>query len=169
MPKIVSGGQLSVENWRKLWSVRAAWGFWKALLVSLSFTGHGEIQVALNIDRNRYCSQKSKKAEEEDIEAFIRMAQSFADTEDQQNADAVLHVSISANEEAHENMKNPDMCEAPKDLMKDEIQEERLDAAVQERVINIKSLMEKLDFSPNQVMDALSILVSEQRKYLAML
>ena len=37
------------------------------------------------------------------------------------------------------------MCEALNNLMKDEIQEERLDAAVQEHVINIKCLMEKLN------------------------
>ena len=71
----------------------------------------------------------------------------FTNTENRQNADAVLHVSISANDEAHENVKRtgPDMCEALNNLMKDEIQEERLDAAVQEHVINIKCLMEKLN------------------------
>ncbi|MBQ9009533.1 MAG: hypothetical protein IJ088_09415 [Clostridia bacterium] len=113
----------------------------------------------------------SRNAKEEDIEEFIRMVQAFTDSEDQQNADAVLQVSISANAEAFENVKrrNPDMCKAMKDLMKEEIQEERVDAAEQERVINIKSMMENLKLSASQAMDALNIPISEQRKYIAML
>jgi len=113
----------------------------------------------------------SRKAKEEDIESFIRMVQEFKDTEDQQNADAVLQVSISANLEAFENVKrrNPDMCKAMKDLMKDEIQEERVDAAEQERVINIKSMMKNLNLSATQAMDALNIPVADQRKYTPML
>ena len=61
------------------------------------------------------------------------------------------------------------MCKAMKDLMRDEIQEERVEAAEQERVINIKSMMENLKLSASQAMDALNIPVSEQRKYIAML
>lgn len=99
------------------------------------------------------------------------MVRTFTDTADQQNADAVLQVSISANEEAYENVKrrDPDMCKAMKDLMKEEIQEERIDAAEQERVINIKSMMKNLRLSASQAMDILNIPVSEQRKYIALL
>lgn len=61
------------------------------------------------------------------------------------------------------------MCIAMKELMKDEIEEERVDAAEQERVINIKSMMENLKLSATQAMDALNIPISEQRKYSAML
>ncbi len=61
------------------------------------------------------------------------------------------------------------MCRALKDLMKEEIQKERADAAEQERVKNIKSMMENLKLSASQAMDALNIPVSEQRKYIAQL
>ena len=61
------------------------------------------------------------------------------------------------------------MCRALKDLMKEEIQEERADAAEQERVKNIKSMMENLKLSASQAMDALNIPVSQQRKYIAQL
>lgn len=113
----------------------------------------------------------SRKATEDDIEAFIQLVHQFTDTEDQQNADAVLQVSISANEEAFENVKrrNPAMCKAMKELMKEEIKEERADAAEQERVINIKSMMENLHISASQAMDALNIPVADQRRYAAML
>ena len=61
------------------------------------------------------------------------------------------------------------MCRALKDLMKEEIQKERADAAEQERVKNIKSMMENLKLSATQAMDALNIPVSQQRKYIAQL
>ena len=61
------------------------------------------------------------------------------------------------------------MCRALKDLMKEEIQKERADAAEQERVKNIKSMMENLKLSASQAMDALNIPVLQQRKYIAQL
>ncbi|MBQ9437598.1 MAG: hypothetical protein IJU50_04635, partial [Lachnospiraceae bacterium] len=107
------------------------------------------------------------KAKEEDIENFIQMAQSFADKEDKQNADAVLQVSISANEEAFENVKrrNPAMCKAMKDLMKDEIQEENQKAIDTSLIAAIRSLMKKKGWDATEAMDSLSIPEIDQIRY----
>ena len=61
------------------------------------------------------------------------------------------------------------MCQAMKDLMKDEIQEENQKAIDLDRVLSIKSLMEKLNLSAEQAMDALSIPLIEQKKYVSRL
>ena len=79
----------------------------------------------------------TKRATEEDAERFIEMARKFTELGDRHNADAVLQVSVSANLEIYENVKrrNPAMCQAMKDLMKDEIQEENQKAIDLDRVL----------------------------------
>ena len=69
------------------------------------------------------------------------------------------------------------MCEALRELMKDEIQEEK-DEAVKAatkatkdktRLDSIKSLMKKMKWTAKQAMDALSISASDQKRYSSML
>ena len=68
----------------------------------------------------------SNKATEEDIKRFIEMTSEFTEPIDKENADAVMHVSINANREVYNKIReeNPFMCQALRELMKDEIQEE---------------------------------------------
>ncbi|MBR3539388.1 MAG: hypothetical protein IKN79_10020 [Eubacterium sp.] len=68
----------------------------------------------------------TKRLTEEDAERFIEMAGGFTEQGDKSNADALLQVSVSANRAVFESIKrrNPIMCEALRELMKEEIQEE---------------------------------------------
>ena len=68
---------------------------------------------------------------------------------------------------ANKNVKrrNPEMCKALKELMKDEIQKE-VDKILFK---SIKNLMETLKLTVVQAMDALKIPSLDQGKYLAML
>ena len=133
------------------------------------FTFPTQVVVTGELDSKLHPSLKilSRKAKEEDIENFIQMAQSFADKEDKQNADAVLQVSISANEEAFENVKRriPAMCKAMKDLMKDEIQEENQKAIDTSLIAAIRSLMKKKGWDATEAMDSLSIPDTDQIRY----
>ena len=61
------------------------------------------------------------------------------------------------------------MCEALRDLMKDEIQEERQDAADIATVILIKNLMKKQGWDANKAMDNLAIPAADQLRYAARL
>lgn len=85
-----------------------------------------------------------------------------------------LQVSVSANSEVYEKMKrDPLMCEALRELMKDEIQEEK-DEAVKTatdktRLDSIRSLMKKMKMTAEQAMDALSISAADQKRYSTML
>ena len=109
----------------------------------------------------------TKRATEEDAERFIEMARQFKEPGDQHNVDAVLQVSVSANREIFENVKrrNPVMCQAMKELMKEDIQEEKQEAVDLDRILSIKSLMKKLNLTADQAMDALSIPLMDQKKY----
>ena len=109
----------------------------------------------------------SKKPEEKDVETFVQEALNYTNPGDQEDADAVLQVSISQNLELYEQLKrrDPIMCDALRALMKPEIDEELKNAVDQNRIESIKNLMYSLKFTPQQAMDALKIPASEQSKY----
>ena len=117
----------------------------------------------------------SNKATEEDIKRFIEMTSEFTERIDKENADAVMHVSINANREVYNKIReeNPFMCQALRELMKDEIQEEIKAAeekAVDEKLItSIKNLMKKFGMDAKTVMDGMGISATDQLRYLAML
>lgn len=68
----------------------------------------------------------SKKAEEEDVRAFIQEAARLTEPGERSNVDAVMQASVAANRELYENLRrcNPCMCEALRELMKEEIERE---------------------------------------------
>lgn len=94
---------------------------------------------------------------------------------DRHDADAILQVSVSANSEVYEKVKrrNSIMCDALRELMKEEIQEEKDEAvkATKDKTLleSIKSLMKKMKWTAEQAMDALSISASDQKRYSSML
>lgn len=62
---------------------------------------------------------------EEDARAFIEDARKLTDQGDLINVDAILQVSVSANYDLYNELKRryPEMCEAMKRLMRDEMME----------------------------------------------
>ena len=111
------------------------------------------------------------------------MTSNFTEPIDKENADAVMHVSINANREVYNKIReeNPFMCQALRELMEDEIQEEIKAAeekAAQEATIkavdattiaNIKSLMQTLSMDAKAAMETLRISTADQIRYMAML
>ena len=74
----------------------------------------------------------SRNAEKNDVETFVRAAESYIGKSEKSDADAVLQVSMSANYELYEKVRRENtMCEALRRLMKDEI-EETIDEAKRE-------------------------------------
>ena len=107
------------------------------------------------------------------------MTSAFTAPIDKQNADSVMNVSISANREVYNKIRreNPFMCQALRELMKDEIQEE-IQTAVQEgkkeavdnsTIAHIKNLMKKLGMDAKTVMEGMGISAADQLRYMAML
>ena len=77
---------------------------------------------------------------EEDIKTFIGKAQNYKEPGDRHNADAVMQVCVSANTAAYRKIREEEkMCEALRELMKDEIQAEfdkGVDAGRQEGILS---------------------------------
>ena len=115
------------------------------------------------------------------------MARSFTEPIDKQNADAVMNISINANKEVYNKIReeNPFMCQALRELMKEEMEEE-IQTAVKEAetraaqeatkkatdatiIASIKSLMQKLGMDAKVAMETLGISAADQRRYMTML
>lgn len=109
----------------------------------------------------------TKRVREDDVEAFIRMAREFTEPGDRHNADAILQLSVSANRSVYDELKrrDPAMCEALRDLMKEEIQEENQKAVDVALVAVIRSLMKKNNIGASEAMETLSIPVADQIRY----
>lgn len=67
----------------------------------------------------------SKNAREEDVRRFLETVSGYTKQGDKNNADAVLQVSVIANKKLYQAIRRDfGMCEALKELMKDEIDKE---------------------------------------------
>lgn len=141
--------------------------------VSGIFNTPSQILVTSELDPELHASLRilSKRAKESDVESFLRMAQGFTEPGDRQNADAVLQLSVSANRNVYDEIKrrDPIMCEALRELMKEEIQEENQKAVDIATIIHIKNLMNKQGWDAPKAMDSLGIPASDQLRYAARL
>ena len=123
----------------------------------------------------------SKNAMEEDVRGFIEEASRLTEPGDRNNADAVMQASVSANRVLYEKIRrcNPAMCEALRELMKDEIEREieerERKAALQaeqkakkESTIElIRNLMDSMKWTAEQAMEAMKVPVKEREQYMA--
>ena len=67
----------------------------------------------------------SKKISEEAVLDFVNYMRGLLEAGEKERADAVLQVSVSANRKLYDDMRRrSNMCEALRELMKDEIEEE---------------------------------------------
>lgn len=67
----------------------------------------------------------SNHAKKEDVEEFLRKAEGMNTPRDRQNVEAVLQVSVRANDELYREIrKDANMCDALRELMKDDIERE---------------------------------------------
>jgi hypothetical protein len=85
---------------------------------------HTQIVVTGQLSRETHSSLRilSKNAQIEDIKRFLMTSQELVTPGDKHNADAVLQVSVSANGRIYSKVKEElTMCEALRELMKDEI------------------------------------------------
>ena len=131
-----------------------------------------QIIVTRELDSDKHASLKilSKNAREQDVRKFLEEAKLAKEPGDLQNIDAVLQVSVSANMDLYEEVRRDEnMCQALKELMKDEIAEERAEATADTKLDAIKKMMKNLKMSANQAMQALEISETDQARYSAML
>ena len=112
----------------------------------------------------------SKNAKEDDVRTFLQEAELAKEPGERNNIDAVLQVSVSENAELFEKIRRDEkMCQALRELMKEEIAEERADEKKDTMLDNIRKLMKNMKWTAEQAMNTLEIPTAEQSKYSAML
>ncbi len=120
----------------------------------------------------------SKKAKKEDVVNFLEVSLNAKDQGDRENIDAILQVSVDANQGLYSVIReDKKMCAALEGLMADVIEEkerkakdEGIKEGIKENTImSITSVMETLKLTAKQAMDALKIPESEQQSYIKML
>ena len=71
----------------------------------------------------RFLSNHAKK---DDVEEFLRKAERMNTPRDRQNVEAVLQVSVKANDELYREIRrDANMCDALRELMKDDLEDAR--------------------------------------------
>ncbi len=139
-----------------------------------------QIVVTSQLDRELHRTLRilSKNVQEEDARAFIEAALCLTEPGDRNNIDAVLQVSVSANQALYEMIRRDGhMCDALKNLMKEEIEEERVKAraeakaeAKQQTLLEaIENLMQSMKWTAEQAMSALNIPAGDWPQYMAKL
>ncbi len=128
----------------------------------------------------------SRKVKEEDAKAFIKNAALLKDPGDRNNVEAVLQVSMAANQELYSEIRRQlGMIDALRDLMKEEIDEIMRNAKIeglqegrqaglqegrQENLLeNIRNLMANMKWTADQAMSAMSIPAEKWGTYKAKL
>lgn len=132
-----------------------------------------QIVVTKELDNAKHSSLRvlSAKAQEQDIRDFINVVKDFTEPGDKADADAVLQVSVSENMALYNDIMGrcPEVCEALRTLMKDEIAQETK-ASVFDAMLNaIKSTMKNTGADALEVMRNMGIPEAEQSQYLAKL
>ena len=94
----------------------------------------------------------SKHVTEEDVRAFIKSAAKISEPGDRNNVDAVLQVSVSANKEIYEAIRRCDkvMCEALRELMKEDFEKQEQETRQVTLLEDIKNLMDTTKWTANQ-------------------
>lgn len=86
-----------------------------------------QIIVISRLNRSQHSSLRilSANADIEDIREFLEQTENMKSPRERNNIDAVLQASVSANYEIYQKVRRADgMCEALRELMKDEIEQE---------------------------------------------
>lgn len=143
-----------------------------------------QVIVTNRIDPKTHRSLRvlTSKARREDVEAFIDNAGRLTDPGDKNNVEAVLQVSIAANQELYDEIRrNSIMCDALRQLLNEEIEEEKRNAvqsAVQSErqrteqetlLKTIKKMMTNLKLTADQAMSAIDIPTEKRAEYRAKL
>ena len=125
----------------------------------------------LNRETHRTLRVLSKHVKEEDVRAFVEEAALISEPGDRNNVDAVLQVSVSANKEIYEAIRRCDkvMCEALRELMKEDFEKQERETRQVTLLEDIKNLMDTTKWTAEQVMAAMKIPEADRGKYIAKL
>lgn len=127
-----------------------------------------QIVVTSQLETDEHLSLKvlSNRIDKDCAKTFLKKMRRLQEKGDRDNVDAVLQISVSANRRLYDEIKEDNkMCEALRELMKDEIEESKAEGKAE----SIRELMKNLKISAEQAMEYIGIPKSDYKKYLQML
>ena len=104
-----------------------------------------QVIVTGELDRSVHSSLRilTNSAQEDDVRRFLSSVMTETGQGDQNNIESILQVSVSANSQVYERIRRDHaMCQALRELMKDEIQKDVDEAVAKERADGIHALVE---------------------------
>lgn len=124
-----------------------------------------QVVVTGQLDKNMHRTLRilSKNAQEDDVRGFIKEAMQMTEQGDKNNIEAVLQVSVAANQKLYEAIRRREgiMCNALFELMKEDIEKRE-----QETLLNvIKNLMDSTNWTAEQAMSAMKIPAEDRKLY----
>jgi hypothetical protein len=129
-----------------------------------------QVIVTRELDQEMHSSLRvlTKQLRREDAECFIRLVKGLMEPGDRQNADAILQLSVSANREIYDRIRkeDPKMCEALKDLMKDEFVKAEEKGRILEAVVIYRDEMHMSDeLITKAIMNKFSLSLEDAEAY----
>lgn len=155
-----------------------------------------QIVVTGRLSRENHSSLRilSRKADAEDIRVFLSKTTELTEPVDKHNVDAVLQVSIFANENVYNEIRRDSgMCEALRKLMKDEIadalaeaEEQGIEKGIEEEIekgikkgieqgiekgidhailSSVRNLMDTMKWTAEQAMEAIKVPLDDRGRY----
>ena len=132
-----------------------------------------QIVVTRQLDKETHHTLRilSRHVQEEDVRAFVEKAVQMTEPGDKNNVDAVLQVSASVNKEIYEAIRRCDkvMCDALKELMKEDFEKNTQETRQETLLEAIKNLMDTTKWTAEQAMAAMKIPDADRGKYIAKL
>jgi hypothetical protein len=137
---------------------------------NLPFPAQIVVTSELNPEMHSSLRILTDHAEIEDVKRFLEQAGKRKKPGERDNIDAVLQASVAANFELYEDVRRDSvMCQAMRELMKEEIAEERIDAETTSKVEDIRNIMKNFKCTVEEAMDALEIPQQKRSVYLSKL
>lgn len=123
-----------------------------------------QIIVTSQLDSKLHMSLKvlTRKLTRSDADRFVTWVKEFVEPGDKSNADAVFEVSASANRALYEEMRrDPYMCNALREIMREEIEEEKEIVDAKRLIKSVASLQKKLDVSLEEACNLLDVTLDQ--------
>lgn len=131
-----------------------------------------QVIVTSRLEKKNHHSLRvlSANACREDVETFIRTMKRLTDPGTRNNIESVLQVSIAANQELYDEIRrDSSMCNALRELLREEIEEEKRNTEQETLLQTIKKLMVNLKMTAEEAMSAMSIPREQWEEYRARL
>ena len=138
---------------------------------NVQFTTQIIVTSKLDSELHMWLKVLTKKLDRKDAARFVTLVKELIEPGDKSNADAVFEVSASANRTLYEEMRrDPYMCNALREIMKEEIEQEKEIGKeigeAKQLIGNVASLQKKLNLS---IEDACGLLDVNMEQYQAAL